>query len=79
LRQLAHGQVKALEYSRYDINKYHFRTVKLEASRPLAATSNKGVVTSVEDARGVSANYYVVLKKNYGVYVQERQRKVVFF
>jgi hypothetical protein len=55
--------VKALEYSRYDINKYHFRIVKLEASRPLAATSNKGVVTSVEDARGVSANYYVVLKK----------------
>jgi hypothetical protein len=24
LRQLAHGQVKALEYSLYDINAYHF-------------------------------------------------------
>jgi hypothetical protein len=32
LRQLAHGQVKALEYSRYDINGYCFQTAKLEAS-----------------------------------------------
>jgi hypothetical protein len=33
LRQLPLGQVKALEYSLYDINGYHFRTVKLEASQ----------------------------------------------
>jgi hypothetical protein len=38
LRQLAHGQVKALEYSHYDINEYRFWTTKLEASRPLVAT-----------------------------------------
>jgi hypothetical protein len=63
LRQLAHGQVKALEYSPYDINGYHFWTAKLEASCPLAATSNSRVVTSDEDARGVSANYYGVLQK----------------
>jgi hypothetical protein len=63
LRQLAHGQVKALEYSPYDINGYHFWTAKLEASCPLAATSNSGVVTSDEDARGVSANCYGVLQK----------------
>jgi hypothetical protein len=62
LRQLAHGQVKALEYSPYDINGYHFWTVKLEASCPLAATSNR-VVTSDEDARRVSANYFGVLQK----------------
>jgi hypothetical protein len=63
LRQLAHGQVKSLEYSRYDINGYHFRTMKLEAGRPLAATCNIGVVTSGEDASGVAADYYGVLQK----------------
>jgi hypothetical protein len=50
LLQLAHGQVKALEYSRYDINGYRFQTAKLEVSRPLAATCNSGVVTSGKDA-----------------------------
>jgi hypothetical protein len=63
LRQLAHGQVKALEYSRYDINGYHFRTAKLEASRPLAATCNSGVVTSGKDANGVAVDYCGVLQK----------------
>jgi hypothetical protein len=57
LRQLSHGQVKALEYSRYDINIYRFRTVKLEASRPLTATINNGVVTSGEDATGHVTDY----------------------
>jgi hypothetical protein len=51
LRQLAHGQVKALEYSCYDINEYHFWMKKLEVSRPLATTINSGVVTSGEDAK----------------------------
>jgi hypothetical protein len=63
LRQLACGQVKSLECSRYDINRYHFRKAKLEAGHPLAATSNNGVVTSDEDASGVEANYYGILKK----------------
>jgi hypothetical protein len=61
LRQLSHGQVKILEYSRYDINRYHFRTVKLEVSHPLAATTNNRVVTSSEDATGHVTNYCVVL------------------
>jgi hypothetical protein len=63
LRQLPHGQVKVLEYSRYDINGYHFQTAKLEASHQLAATCNNGVVTSGEDASGVAADYYGVLQK----------------
>jgi hypothetical protein len=63
LRHLAHGQVKALEYSRYDINGYHFRTAKLEASRPLAATCNRGVGTSGEAASVVTTDYYGVLQK----------------
>jgi hypothetical protein len=48
-RQLSQGQVKVVEYSLYDINEYHSWTVKLEASSPLAATTNSGVVTSGKD------------------------------
>jgi hypothetical protein len=44
LWQLSLGWVKALEYGRYDINGYRFWTTNLEANRPLAATSNNGVV-----------------------------------
>jgi hypothetical protein len=64
LRQLAHGQVKASEYSHYDINGYRFRTTKFKASHPLEATCNSGVVTSGEDASGVVADYYGILKKS---------------
>jgi hypothetical protein len=38
-------------------------TVWLEVSRLLAATSNSRVVTSVEDASRVSADYYGILQK----------------
>jgi hypothetical protein len=70
LRQLAHGQVKALEYSRYDINGYH----------PLAATCNSRVVTSGEDASRVAADYYGVLQKiiEY-TFGGTKQLKVMFF
>jgi hypothetical protein len=80
LRQVAHGQVKALEYSRYDINGYRFRTVKLEMSRPLAATCNSGVVTGGEDASGVAADYYGILQKliEY-TFGGTKELKVVFF
>jgi hypothetical protein len=55
--------VKALKYSRYDINGYHFWTTKLEASHPLAATTNSRVVANIEDASELAADYYGVLKK----------------
>jgi hypothetical protein len=55
--------VKALEYGHYDINGYHFWTVKLEASHPLAATTNNRVVVNDEDASGLAADYYGVLQK----------------
>jgi hypothetical protein len=79
-QQLAHGQVKALEYSRYDINGYRFRTAKLEASHPLVATCNNGVVTSGKDASGVAADYYGVLQKiiEY-MFGGTKELKVVFF
>jgi hypothetical protein len=62
LRQLSLGQVKALEYSRYDINGYHFWTLKLEMSRPLVATTNNRLVTSGEDATNHITDYYGILQ-----------------
>jgi hypothetical protein len=37
--------------------------MKLEASHPLAATCNSGVVISGEDASRVAADYYDIIKK----------------
>jgi hypothetical protein len=73
LRQLSLGQVKALKYGRYDINGYRFRTVKLEASHPLAAIINNGVVENDKDASGLAADYYGVLNK-IRVHIRWRQR-----
>jgi hypothetical protein len=72
--------VKALEYGSYDINGYHFWIVKLEATHPLAATTNSGVVANSEDAGGLAADYYGVLQNiieyTFGV---NKELKVVFF
>jgi hypothetical protein len=62
LRQLSHSQVKALEYSHYDINGCHFRTAKLEVSHPFAATTNNGVVTSGEDVTSHVTDYFGILQ-----------------
>jgi hypothetical protein len=51
-----------LKYSRYDINGYRFWTVKLEANRPLAATTNNILVTSSEDATGHVTDYYDIIQ-----------------
>jgi hypothetical protein len=80
LRQLSLGQVKALEYSRNDINGYRFQTAKLEASRPPAATTNSGFVTSGEGATGHVVDYYGILQ-NIVEYMfgGGKELKVVFF
>jgi hypothetical protein len=80
LRQLSLGQVKALEYGRYDINKCLFRTMKLEASCPLATTTNNGVVANGEDASRLAIDYYGVLQKiiEY-TFGGNKELKVVFF
>jgi hypothetical protein len=56
--------VKALEYDCYNINGYWFWTMKLEASYPLAATTNNRIVANGEDDSGLAADYYGVLQKN---------------
>jgi hypothetical protein len=80
LRQLSHGQVKAWEYSHYDINGYRFQMVKLEASRLIVATTNSGVVTSGEDATDHVIDYYDILQ-NIVEYTfgGAKELKVVFF
>jgi hypothetical protein len=55
--------VKELEYGCYDINGYHFRTVKLEAGHRLTATTNGGVVANGKYASGLASNYYGILQK----------------
>jgi hypothetical protein len=72
--------VKALEYGHYDINGYRFRTAKLEASRPIVATTNSGVVANSEDARGLAVDYYGVLQKiiKY-MFSGTKELKVMFF
>jgi hypothetical protein len=61
LRHLSLGQVKALEYGRYDINRYCFRMMELEASHPLAATRNNRVVANNKDVSALAADYYGIL------------------
>jgi hypothetical protein len=80
LRQLSLGQVKTLEYSRYDINGYRFRMPKLEVSHPHAATTNSGLVTSGKVATGHVTNYYGILR-NIVEYTfgGAKELKVVFF
>jgi hypothetical protein len=80
LRQLSLGQVKTLEYGRYDINRYCFWTAKLEASHPLAATTNNGVVANGKDTGGLVADYNGVLQKiiEY-TFSGTKELKVVFF
>jgi hypothetical protein len=80
LRQLSLGQVKALEYGRYDINGYRFWTAKLQASCPLAATTNNGVVANGEDASRLAVDYYGVLQKiiEY-MFDGNKELQVVFF
>jgi hypothetical protein len=72
--------VKALEYGCYDINGYRFWTVKLQASHPLAATINSGLVANDEDDSGLAADYYVILQKiiEY-TFSGTKELKVVFF
>jgi hypothetical protein len=80
LRQLSLGQVKALEYSCYDINGYRFQTVTLEVSHPLAATTNNRLVTSGEDATVHVVDYYDILQNIFEyTFSGAKELKVVFF
>jgi hypothetical protein len=72
--------VKALEYSHYDINGYHFWKVKLEVSHPLVATKNSGVLSSGEYATDHITDYYSILQNiiEY-TFDDTKELRVVFF
>lgn len=62
LKQLSYGIVTVRSYGRYDVNGFRFRSTKFEATRPLAATTNSGVVASAIDAQNKESNYYGIIK-----------------
>ena len=62
MQQISHGQLTAKKFSRYDLEGYRFRTAKLEETRPLAATTNSGVVATSHNASGGYDDYYGVLQ-----------------
>jgi hypothetical protein len=80
LRQLSLDQVKASEHGRYDMNRYRFWIVKLEASHPPAATTNNIVVANGEDASGLVVDYYSILEKHLEyTFGGTKEQKVMFF
>jgi hypothetical protein len=62
LRQLSYRSVTAKSSDRYDVNEFRFHSTIFEASRPLAATTNTGVITRVIDAQGQILKYYGIIK-----------------
>ena len=80
LRQLAYSSITVRSYGRYDVNGFRFRSTKFEATRPLAATCNTGVVTRAISAEGREINYYGVIKDILEFkFVGNKELKVVFF
>jgi hypothetical protein len=80
LRQLSYVSVIAKSYGRYDVNGFRFRSTIFEASRPLAATTNTGVVTRVVDEEGHKIKYYGIIKNiiEYS-FAGNKKLKIVFF
>jgi hypothetical protein len=65
---------------RYDVNGFRFHSTAFEALRPLAATTNSGVLTRAIDAEGCETNYYGIINKilEYS-FAGNKELKVVFF
>jgi hypothetical protein len=80
LRQLPYGSIVDKSYGRYDINGFCFHSTVFEASRPLAATTNIGVVTMAVDAEGHESKYYKIIKNiiEYN-FAGNKNLKIVFF
>jgi hypothetical protein len=80
LRQLAYGLVKVRSYGRYDVNGFRFCSTAFEAIRPLAATTNSGVVMRAIDVEGRETNYYGIINKILEFsFARNKELKVVFF
>jgi hypothetical protein len=80
LHQLSYGSIVAKSYGRYDVNGFHFCSTIFEASRPLAATTNIGVVMRVVDAEEHESKYYGIIKNiiEYN-FARNKNLKTMFF
>ena len=80
LRQLAYESITVRSYGQYDVNGFRFRSTKFEATHPLAATCNTGVVTRAINAEGREIDYYGVIKDILEFsFAVNKDLKVVFF
>jgi hypothetical protein len=80
LRQLSYGSIIAKSYGRYGVNRFRFCSTIFEASCPLAATTNTGVVMRAVDTEGHESKYYGIIKNviEYN-FVGNKNIKIVFF
>jgi hypothetical protein len=80
LQQLSYGSIIAKSYGRYGVNRFRFCSTIFEASCPLAATTNTGVVMRAVDAEGHESKYYGIIKNviEYN-FVGNKNIKIVFF
>jgi hypothetical protein len=80
LRHLSYRSIVTKSYGQYDVNGFRFRSTIFEASRPLASTTNTGVVTRAVDADSHDSKYYRVIKNiiEYS-FTGNRYMKTVFF
>jgi hypothetical protein len=80
LHQLSYRSIVTKCYGRYDVNRFHFHSTIFEASHPLAATTNTGVVTRAVDADSYESKYYGVIKNiiEYS-FAGNKNMKTVFF
>jgi hypothetical protein len=62
LRQLSYRSITVKSYDQYDVNGFHFYSTIFEASLPLVATTNTGVVTRVINEEGHRTKYYGLIK-----------------
>jgi isopentenyldiphosphate isomerase len=80
LRQLSYGNVTVKSYDRYDINGFHFCSTNFEASHPLVARTNTGVVTRVADEEGHETKYYRIIKNRIKYnFARNKKLKTIFF
>jgi hypothetical protein len=80
LRQLAYGLVKVRSCHRYNINGFQFHSIRFEALCPLAATTNRGVVTRAINVEGREINYYGIINKILEFsFVGNKEHTVIFF
>jgi hypothetical protein len=80
LRQLSYRSIVAKSYDQYDVSGFHFCSTIFEASCPLAAITNTGVVMRVVDVEGHESKYFVIIKNiiEY-TFARNKNLKTVFF